>query len=175
VLRAWTFCGAVAAAVTLSGCSAPAVVPPTPPVTAEPTTAPDAASADPVAGSFAPTPSPSPLSYAELGEFGRWARTIDELYGLEPDFQDWNDAAEANCDLQREGDTESVYVPDAAVALAEDPSGSMRPIGGRIWAAAVLTRCPDLLNTPPVRTQVDQKLAGLDWVEPDWVQRIPSA
>ena len=123
-----------------------------------------------------PTPSPTVRSYADLGAFGTLAKKFDEQYKLKPNFADWDAVADANCDLQRKGDTEGEYVPDTMAKLPADSVqrrlGVEHPVSGRVWAASVLTRCPELLNTPPVQNQASEKVSGLSWVDPHWKDKV---
>jgi hypothetical protein len=120
-------------------------------------------------GSIVPLPTAA-TSYEELGALGRYARALDTEYGVKPDFTDWDQQGDMNCSYVANGDFETMGEPSAFLGTRDDEvvddTGSLiHPLAGKVWAASLTSRCPQLL-TKYVLSHIEvEETDGLTWVK----------
>jgi hypothetical protein len=99
--------------------------------------------------------------YLDLGGFGLAAEKIDATFGLEPDFQDWEEVKEANCSEVAAGGS-NYWAPNTARDL---PTESAQEVALLAWAASITRGCPRELKSWEWAPEEEEAFAR---IEPGW-------
>lgn len=117
--------------------------------------------------------------YANLGDFGSTAQQIDTEFGLEPDFADWADVRDSNCNGAdgARSTLEGGFGPETMYTLSDAEMGI---VSTESWAGALTSTCPQVLDLWEWDGESRSAFALADpewerWVQPDPAPIPPTA